>query len=1103
MTRTTTVCWRPLTMVVLTLLAVNAGCTRAYYRRQADADAYSLIQQKTCDPAWPLQGYTINVDPSSRMFDPNSIDRPPMPPDDPAAHRYMHCVDHKRGWPFWHACGDTPYVENPDWESFLPRCPSGNILIDEATAIGLALLHSPTYQRELEDLYLSALDVSFERFRFDAQFFGAEALTYTADGKDRSGTGRSSSQLELSSRTGSLFPNSPNWFMRKRFSAGGELVVGVANSILWQFAGPDSNATTTLFDFTFIQPLLRLGGRDFILERLTLAERVLLGNVRLMERFRQQFYLQVMTGQFAFGGPSRRGGVFGGSGLEGFSGVGGGGFGQLNIGLGGFQTGNSGIAGGAGAGLAGGFLGLLQLQQGIRNQQANVAALESSVSQLEAFFRAGRIDYFQVELARQALYNAQSLLLNNRLAYENQKDSFKQTMGIPPRVIIEIDDTIIKPFQLIDADAIRLQNELSQIQRQLGDAVIAILSMSQQTSTSRTPSEESESDAGGRPPAAESDTTDLDEALRGLDAYSSHSKSPAQPATQGIFAASYAQPVDASGTIATTIQNLDAPKNETAAPPTDRSEDSAERAVNPGPEIQRQLDAVRQVLERAGKMCDTIVSQQIPTAETAIEELTDSLRQRRTRMARLRRLIEAQIKEEAETCGDDPPPDVDVDAIIPFDPARLKNLPEQLKAAVADIEKRVQQISGQLEDFEKLTAQLSESSETSDPVALFQRINSELLAPAPNALNELSANLLSVILVQVRARTQTADIVPVEIDWREATEIAREHRLDWMNARANLVDSWRLIQFNSDALQSGLDFIFNGDISNQGDNPLDLRGSKGRLRVGVAFDAPLTRLSERNTYRQSLIEYQQARRSFYQFQDQVTTDLRTTIRGLRVNQVNFELRRAAVEVAVAQVELTRLRLQQPPQVGQDTVLGATTARDLVTALSDLLNVQNDFLSVWINHEALRRSLDVSLGTMQVGTNGFWIDPGPIIRLADNASDSDAAGSQSAPDGVPGEAPPIEQLPAPALQKIRSADSGNAAEGGGRDDASSVQLASAVAPLRTASGVERLPASSVNFADRIEASVSATVLPSREVPLPGVSDSSLTLFKSLAAPQGAP
>ena len=167
-----------------------------------------------------------------------------------------------------------------------------------------------------------------------------------------------------------------------------------------------------------------------------------------------------------------------------------------------------------------------------------------------------------------------------------------------------------------------------------------------------------------------------------------------------------------------------------------------------------------------------------------------------------------------------------------------------------------------------------------------------------------------------------------------------------MNARASLVDSWRFIYFNANDLLSNLDIVFSGDLGNVGDNPFHLRDTQGRLRVGLEFDAPLTRLAERNVYRESLIEYQQARRNYYQFRDRVYQSLRNTLRQIRLNEVNFELRRAAVQIAISQVDLTQLRLSEPPKPGETGELGNTTARDLVQSLSDLLNVQNDFLSVW-------------------------------------------------------------------------------------------------------------------------------------------------------------
>jgi hypothetical protein len=85
-------------------------------------------------------------------------------------------------------------------------------------------------------------------------------------------------------------------------------------------------------------------------------------------------------------------------------------------------------------------------------------------------------------------------------------------------------------------------------------------------------------------------------------------------------------------------------------------------------------------------------------------------------------------------------------------------------------------------------------------------------------------------------------------------------------------------------------------------------------------------------------------------------------------------------VAIDQVEVTRLRLSEPPKPGVAAAFSPTTARDLVSALGDLLNVQNDFMSVWVNYEVERMNLDFNLDTMQLDEEGLWIDPGSAVGL---------------------------------------------------------------------------------------------------------------------------
>ena len=834
----------PRALILLMSMAMCAGCTRAFYRNQADDEVYNLVDRAATKAGpTPLERFTIQVDPRSRMFDPFDPDFPPMPPDDPKSNELMQYVDGMEGYPCWTADGVTCEIQNPTWRDYLPHNKKGRVVLDHEAAMQMALLQSTNYQSQLENLYLSALDVTFEQFRFDTQFFGGNDTFFTADGRDRSGTGAASSQLDTATGLEA----------RKLYATGGELVVGMANRLVWEFSGSNSHSATTLLDFSLVQPLLRAGGRAVVLERLTISERALLANIRQMERFRRGFYTDIVAGIGGVNGPSRRGGVFGGSGLEGFSGVGSGGFGQIGnvvgggtssggAGGGGLTGAGGGFAGGAGAAGAGGYLGLMQTIQSIRNREANVAALRDSLARLQAAGEADRIDRLQIDQARQALFNAQSQLLTSRANFERSLDNYKVTLGLPPSLDVVIEDPLLSGFDLLDG-------RLTQIQDTVGHVL---------------------------------------EVLRDNKHASNH--------------------------------NL------------------LVKAIARFESIGRRTSA------------------HLAVVDDDLEQLDRTLPSRR---ASLRRLVQRPDVVEAGI-------DLTAFSVNALD-ERVVRLHRDHATLIAEIKKTAATINALDPD-------------TEDPkIARRQLIR--LATVISNQLLELS-------LVQARARLDSMTLVPVRLEPEQALEIARCRRRDWKNARASLVDTWRLIDFNANALESNLDLVFEGDISNRGDNPLKLRGSTGRLRVGFEFDAPLTRLAERNNYRQSLIEYEQARRSYYRFEDRVSQSLRNTLRTINLDQVNFELRRAAVAIAIAQVELAQLRLNEPPRPGATPELGSTTARDLVSALSDLLAVQNDFLSVWVNYHVQRMQLDLDLGTMHLGPTGMWIDPG-AIGVGENESNAEA------------------------------------------------------------------------------------------------------------------
>lgn len=884
--------------VAVALVAVQlCGCHRTAYRRQADAEVGTLLQQGQRDARWKLRDVAVYPRKESRYYDPFCPDNEPMPPDDPVSHQLMHYVDGKKGWPHWHDNGDTYYVESPFWRAYLPRDERGVVVLDRARAVELALIHSREYQQQIENLYLSALNVTAERFRFDVQFFGGHSTFFTTNGSKRAGGPRSLLELDTDAQA------------RKLGATGTELLVGFANSLVWQFSGSDSYASASLLNFTLVQPLLRAGGRAVVLESLTQAERNLLANIRQMAHYQRGFYLQVVTGTNPGTGPSA-------GGLS---------IGSLSPSV---SPGRSGV------------LGLLQTQVQIRNQEQNVQGLEDSYEQLLAAHQADRIDRYQVDLALQSLYNAQSQLLSSRSSYQSQLDSFKVSLGLPPDLPVEISDDLLTQFDFVDPRMLNLQRRTTLLVRALRDPA--------------TPEPEDWLDQM---------RSIFEQTVRQMETVQNDivRLTAVLPQRKLLLQEFYSKPVTEDGQLEgltnadKAIADLEERYRgiladfdlllEGKLPPA-RGEERVPRQP-----LKQLLDYFRLFLENP----DFVTNQKLAELE---QQLADLQNQAKAAEDELTKIAEAMTTASQQEL------------------LALESKYSQARAQAEILRLRIDSAARSLEELK---------------TAPKQKMAMQILEPLLLQLSDLS-------LIQARARLDSVSLVPVDISPEEALGIARENRLDWMNARAALVDQWRQIQIAANRLRSDLDITFSGDMATTSDNPFSFDGNTGQLRVGFRFDAPFTRLVERNQYRAALIAFQRARRDYLAFEDRIAQSLRDTLRNIRLGQNTFELRRSAVLVSIAQVDLARERLRAPPRPGETSQFGVNTARDLVTALSGLLSAQNAFLGAWVEYEVQRMVLDFQMGTMQLDERGQWIDPGPIR-------------SQNRPEGenVP------EALPAPAPQ----------------------------------------------------------------------------------------
>ena len=146
-----------------------------------------------------------------------------------------------------------------------------------------------------------------------------------------------------------------------------------------------------------------------------------------------------------------------------------------------------------------------------------------------------------------------------------------------------------------------------------------------------------------------------------------------------------------------------------------------------------------------------------------------------------------------------------------------------------------------------------------------------------------------ISLVQARARVERLSVEKIDLSPEVGLEIARANRFDWMNNRAALVDTWRLIEYNGNRLESNVDVFVNGNLGTVGDNPVRFGTDNSSLQFGVRFDAPFNRLQERNDFRQQLVVYQQGRRQLIQFEDTVHRTIRQLLRdaGLEPEVVSY------------------------------------------------------------------------------------------------------------------------------------------------------------------------------------------------------------------------
>ena len=166
-------------------------------------------------------------------------------------------------------------------------------------ALDLAFQHSQEYQSQKEQLYLEALALTFDRYRYTPVFSASGGADYQWDAEDQFVTDMQAlTGMSVLSTSESVNANT-SLGARYLLKGGGAIAVNLTNNFTRFLTGDISEFGTGALIGSFTQPLLRDFGSDIETEALMQAERDLLYRLRDFTRFRKSFAVRVASDYYS------------------------------------------------------------------------------------------------------------------------------------------------------------------------------------------------------------------------------------------------------------------------------------------------------------------------------------------------------------------------------------------------------------------------------------------------------------------------------------------------------------------------------------------------------------------------------------------------------------------------------------------------------------------------------------------------------------------------------------------------------------------------------------------------------------------------------------
>ena len=949
--------WRPaLTAAVAAELFVQgAGCSRPFYRKQADKEVSEVLGDKDKYPFWKIDNFHVYPDPQARFADPSDPDHPPKPPDDPAAHDlspnpqrpgkagvarvegtgYFELIakwdkenreraareDAEERRP---AADPAAAAADPEPEPDVRQAAATQVqgppppstaetspeeMRDTAVAAtartSLDITGRPTYRLTLEQAAELAMFNSRE-YQDRRENLYLAALPVTLE-RFAFSTQVFAALEAVRGEAGRTAPGGPSNFwslnggtgFSKILPTGALLLLNFANQTVFDFVNPRTTLSTTTLNFSAIQPLLRGGGQAVTLEPLTQAERGLLYQIRSFARFRKELYVSIASSS----GGSISGASFQPSGV------------LTNTALSGNGVSGSGLVVGVppvtstsigGPIFNGGTSGALNLAGAIAPPASGY--LNTMLQNIQIYIDKENIDVLSLILQRY-------------------------------RGLLEGD--VVGPLQV------------QSVEQQLLTGRANLLADQQQY----------------------------------LDSVDSFKIALGLPVDVNI------EPDEA--VLRPLIRQF---RRSRAIIDEEQTAVGEAGRLSPPDQAPRVRAGLVRLLQGSTFVRGTRFAAGIRARLAAWERLSDQ--DLKAQLDRIRQEIQQLLNRQADLRNQDR-------NLSPEDQARLRDLGSQ--GDLGNFERALRRYEAEYVEGGRAkpldpAAERRRVVQFRDVVSYWQRILVEARDERWEAVRRAWPDL-------PRACVDGVDLVQVDISAAEAAAArhALLNRLDLMNVRAQVVDAWRQLAVFANALLGTFNVQYNLTANTPPGTaqPLNIGGSGTAHQLVLNTQLPLVRIQERNNYRASLIGYQRQRRALQEAEDLAVRAVRSEIHLLRVYAESYRIQQRQLELAYLTIDssLEALQAPTPPGGARGGDGPAALTQQLLTAQRTLPTAQNALLTIWINYLNTRLQLYRDLELMPIDARGVWIDE---LRDCDCGP---PPGAQPPGPAAPGPAPGPRGTPA--------------------------------------------------------------------------------------------